>query len=67
MWTNQSVIPLFSIFFAGFLHQVALGNCEEVKRIVSDRSQLVNFRDYDRRSELYSGPGVVYFSCCKTF
>ena len=35
----------------GFLHQVALGNIGEVKKIASSRRQLVNFKDYDRRSE----------------
>ena len=37
-----------------FLHQIALGNIDEVKRIVSsESSKLVNFRDYDRRTPLH--------------
>ncbi len=35
-----------------FLHQIALGNLVEVTRVVGARgSKIVNFRDYDRRSE----------------
>jgi hypothetical protein len=40
--------------FAGgcrFLHQIALGNLMEVGTIIASRGQIVNFRDYDRRSE----------------
>ena len=40
-----------SLYLLGFLHQVALGNIKEVEKFVSDRKQLVNFRDYDRRSK----------------
>ena len=46
------IIPLhISLHDIGFLHQVALGNIDEVKKLVSQRSNLVNFRDYDRRSK----------------
>jgi len=34
-----------------FLHQIALGNIVEVRTIVASRSNIVNFRDYDRRSK----------------
>jgi len=32
------------------LHQVALGNQFELQRILQDRPELVNFRDYDKRT-----------------
>lgn len=35
-----------------FLHQIALGNIVEVQAIVGQRANIVNFRDYDRRSKL---------------
>jgi hypothetical protein len=34
-----------------FLHQIALGNIGEVQAIVKQRPNIVNFRDYDRRSK----------------
>jgi hypothetical protein len=34
-----------------FLHQIALGNIVEVQAIVKQRPNIVNFRDYDRRSK----------------
>jgi hypothetical protein len=34
-----------------FLHQIALGNIMEVQAIVKQRANIVNFRDYDRRSK----------------
>ena len=43
-----------------FLHQIALGNIVEVQAIVASRSNIVNFRDYDRRSEF--GQGLFFHS-----
>ena len=43
-----------------FLHQIALGNIVEVRAIVASRSNIVNFRDYDRRSEF--GQGLFFHS-----
>lgn len=48
-----------------FLHQVALGNCQEVKRLVADRIQLVNFRDYDRRTPLHIAASEGHLAICK--
>ncbi|KAL7523395.1 hypothetical protein ACHAXR_000925, partial [Thalassiosira sp. AJA248-18] len=48
-----------------FLHQVALGNSKEVEQIIVDRRQLVNFRDYDRRTPLHIAASEGHLSICQ--
>eukprot|EP00581_Thalassiosira_minuscula_P019166 CAMPEP_0183734700 /NCGR_PEP_ID=MMETSP0737-20130205/44567_1 /TAXON_ID=385413 /ORGANISM="Thalassiosira miniscula, Strain CCMP1093" /LENGTH=607 /DNA_ID=CAMNT_0025968265 /DNA_START=54 /DNA_END=1877 /DNA_ORIENTATION=- len=48
-----------------FLHQVALGNIEAVKQIVFERGQLVNFRDYDRRTPLHIAASEGHLTICQ--
>jgi len=48
------------------LHQVALGNSQEVKRLVFMSEQmLVNFRDYDRRTPLHIAASEGHLSICQ--
>ena len=48
-----------------FLHMVALGNDLEVKRMVSKRQQIVNFRDYDRRTALHVAASEGHLDLCE--
>lgn len=53
-------------FAAGccFLHQVALGNLDEVKKMMQQKPDLVNFRDYDRRTPLHVAASEGYLELC---
>ena len=48
-----------------FLHQVALGNAREVKQHIFSRRNLVNFRDYDRRTPLHIAASEGHLEICK--
>ncbi|KAL9190473.1 hypothetical protein ACHAXT_007684 [Thalassiosira profunda] len=48
-----------------FLHQIALGNKEEVERTVAERAQIVNFRDYDRRTPLHIAASEGHLAICQ--
>lgn len=48
-----------------FLLQVALGNNLEVGRIISKRRQLINFRDYDRRTPLHIAASEGHLDLCQ--
>uniref|UniRef100_A0A7S4VSX4 EF-hand domain-containing protein n=2 Tax=Ditylum brightwellii TaxID=49249 RepID=A0A7S4VSX4_9STRA len=48
-----------------FLHQVALGNEKEIEEILSRRLDLVNFRDYDRRTALHIAASEGHLQICR--
>ena len=48
-----------------FLHQVALGNTQELERIVAAEPGLVNFRDYDRRTALHIAASEGHLGICQ--
>lgn len=47
------------------LQQSALGNEQEILRILEQRPQLLNFRDYDRRTALHVAASEGHVSVCK--
>lgn len=48
-----------------FLHQSALGNQFELQRILQDRPNLVNFRDYDKRTALHVAASEGHLDICR--
>lgn len=48
-----------------FLHQVALGNTQELEKIVAAEPGLVNFRDYDRRTALHIAASEGHLGICQ--
>jgi Protein kinase domain/Ankyrin repeats (3 copies) len=47
------------------LQQAALGNLDKVKAILKARPQLMNFRDYDRRTALHVAASEGHVEVCK--
>ena len=47
------------------LHQAALGNQFELQRILLERPELVNFRDYDKRTPLHIAASEGHFDLCQ--
>jgi serine/threonine protein kinase len=47
------------------LHQVALGNQFELQRILQNRPELVNFRDYDNRTPLHLAASEGHLDVCR--
>jgi adenylate kinase family enzyme len=48
-----------------FLHQIALGNQNELEKILEERPTLVNFRDYDRRTALHVAASEGHADICR--
>lgn len=48
-----------------FLHQAALGNQFELARALQDRPNLVNFRDYDKRTALHVAASEGHLDLCR--
>jgi serine/threonine protein kinase len=48
-----------------FLHMVALGNQFELEKLLQDRPQLVNFRDYDYRTGLHLASSEGHVDICR--
>ena len=48
-----------------FLHQVALGNLSELHRLYAVNPDLVDFRDYDRRTPLHVAASEGHVDICK--
>ena len=50
----------------GFLHQIALGvPTKEIEEVLTDMPNLVNFRDYDRRTPLHIAASEGHLDICK--
>jgi serine/threonine protein kinase len=48
-----------------FLHMVALGNQFELEKMLQDRPELVNFRDYDFRTPLHLAASEGHVDICR--
>jgi hypothetical protein len=48
------------------LHKIALGvSCQEVEKILNDMPNMVNFRDYDRRTPLHIAASEGHLELCQ--
>ena len=66
MGRNEMLLPAQEFAMGcSFLHQVALGNQFELQRILQDRPNLVNFRDYDKRTPLHVAASEGHLDICR--